>query len=59
MTQRYVIVNNDSGDDFYIPVEKKEEWNAWLFSEAWEMGDTPDYAGYIDGTFTFTDPQAG
>lgn len=57
MTQRYIIVNDDSGDDYYIPAEKSDHWEGWVGSEAWEMGDVPEYAGYIDGTFTFTDPQ--
>lgn len=56
--QRYMIVNNESGDDYYIPVEKEPEWFAWLYSEAWENGDTPEWAGVIDGHFTFTDPRS-
>lgn len=57
MTQRYTIVNDDSGHDYYIPVEKTSEWENWIGSDEWEMGEVPEYAGYIDGTFTFTEPK--
>lgn len=45
----YCIVNNESGDDYVIPVDKLEHWDLWLFSESWQLADTPDYAVLLDG----------
>ncbi len=54
---RYTIVIDDSGHDYYIPVNQTDNWEQWIGSEEWELGEVPDYAGYIDGNFTFTDPE--
>jgi hypothetical protein len=58
--QRYRICGDDSGHEYYIPVEQEEEFYAWVQST--ENGDE-DWNGRefdenrIDGTFTFTDPR--
>ena len=60
--QRYKICADDSGHDYYIPVEQVDEFYEWVRS--FEDEDHQEsYSGRefdnnrIDGTFTFTDPQ--
>lgn len=53
---RYCIVGDDSGHDYSIPEDKKDEWFAWAYGEESEY-DIPRYATRIDGRFTFTDPR--
>lgn len=56
---RFRIVSDNSGHDYYIPVDKTEEWRR--FSEIDEddpaSWDVPLFAKRIDGRFTFTDPR--
>ena len=53
---RYCISDDGSGHKYVIPYERTQEWESWIYSQAWENGDPPDYAERIDGgTLTFTD----
>jgi len=50
----FTIVDNDSGDQYVIPVDKLTHWyGEWMYSEQYESGDTPDYAVYCGGRVTF------
>jgi len=57
--QRYEICGDESGHEYFIPVEQVEKFYLWV--EASEQDC--DYTGptfeenRIDGTFTFTDPR--
>ena len=55
--QRYYLADNESGDKYAVPVERRADWDAWLYSEAWELGDTPLWAISLDGDWTFADPK--
>lgn len=56
---RFKIVGDNSGHDYYIPVERSGEWETFIgLDENDEASwDVPDYAVRIDGRFTFTDPR--
>lgn len=41
---KYFIDRDESGDWFLIPVDKQDEWEAWLESDE----DIPEFAEYID-----------
>lgn len=50
----FTIVDNDAGGSYIIPVSKLDHWyKEWMFSEEYEMGETPDYAVYCGGRVTF------
>lgn len=56
---RYFLAHDNSGHDYVVPVERKEEWFAWLEipeddERSW---DVPEYARQVDGRLTFTDPR--
>lgn len=54
-TQRYRLMGDDSGHDYAIPVELAEEFEAWVYTEAW---DGPGFDAYrVEGGLTFVDPQ--
>ena len=58
--QRYKICGDDSGHEYFIPVEQVDEFYAWVESTEdyvnhWEGREFDD--NRIDGTFTFTDPR--
>jgi hypothetical protein len=57
--KRYCIVGDQSGHDYFVPVERKEEWMSFLELDEDDPGswDVPEWAERIDGTFTFTDPR--
>lgn len=40
------IVDNESGDYFVIPTDKKQDWENWLSEYSDEV---PEYADYIGG----------
>ena len=58
--QRYRIMSDNSGHEYFIKVEDEKLFEAWV--EATEADET-DYEGpdfdenRIDGRFTFTDPR--
>lgn len=57
--QRFTIVWDNSGHKYYIPVDKSNDWDAFMALEeddekSW---DVPSFAKMIDGRFTFTDPR--
>lgn len=57
-SERYQIVGDESGHEYYVPVSRVKAWYLWL--EATEDdcdGDVPRYATRIYGRFTFTDPK--
>ena len=56
-TQRYFLADNESGDKYAVPVERLKDWCDWLYGEDWDAGVTPDWAIYLDGHWTFTDPR--
>lgn len=56
---RYTLVKNDDADSFVIPVEKLDEWFAWLGLDeddpaSWNV---PSFAREVGVMLTFTDPQ--
>lgn len=56
---RYTLVKDNNADSFVIPVEKLEEWFAWLELEeddpaSWNL---PKFARGVSDMLTFTDPQ--
>jgi hypothetical protein len=58
--QRYSICGDNSGHDYFIPVEQVDEFYKW--AEAGEDEESYiDLSKYddnrIDGKFTFTDPR--
>jgi hypothetical protein len=56
--QRKRLVDDDSGHYYVIPAEKREEWDKWIDSEAWEDGDVPAWAERLNMhqiNYTFTD----
>lgn len=55
--QRYCLVSDNDGHDYCIPVDKKQEFEDWVYAEADEGGAEPEYAQRVEGTFTFTDPE--
>lgn len=56
---RYRIVGDNSGHQYYIPVENQAEWDAFmeLDEDDESSWDVPSFAVRIDGRFTFTDPK--
>jgi hypothetical protein len=59
--QRYVILSDESGHDYFVPVGQEEKFEEWV--QSFEEGTEDDYEGpefdsnRIDGRFTFTDPK--
>ena len=43
----FTIVDNASCDSYIIPAANLDHWyKEWMFSEAYENGEIPDYAVY-------------
>lgn len=57
--QRFCLVGDDSGHMYAIPVNKQNDWYAFLDlpDEDPKSWDVPDWANRIEGNFTFTDPR--
>ena len=59
--QRYRIMGDESGHEYYVPVELEGQFDAWV--KSFEEDDEGGYDGpgfdenRIDGRFTFTDPR--
>jgi hypothetical protein len=58
---RYRICGDDSGHEYFVPVDQEELFESWVASfndgEEFEY-EGPDFeANRIDGRFTFTDPR--
>lgn len=59
--QRYRLLSDNSGHDYYIPVEQVENFQSWV--QYYDDGEEDEYRGpdfdgnRIDGRFTFTDPR--
>ena len=56
---RFEIVSDNSGHEYYIPVERYTDWASFMMLDeddeaSWEV---PNFATRIDGRFTFTDPR--
>ncbi len=45
----YILVQESGSDWYVIPADKQKDWNEWLMTEAYEMGEMPDWAVYIAG----------
>jgi hypothetical protein len=60
MSPRFFIGTDCSGHDYYIPLDKRQDWHDWSEipgddERAW---DVPEYATYIDGgILTFSEPE--
>lgn len=60
--QRYRIMGDDSGHEYFVPVEQEEQFDEWVASFE-EGNEEKEYNGpdfeenRIDGRFTFTDPR--
>ncbi len=48
-----VIMDDDSGHEYCVPVSKIKDFEEWMESEAAELGDEPYFAERIEGDFTF------
>lgn len=62
--QRYCIMGDDSGHEYFVEVGMEGEFSEWLHAEYPEPEDKIyPYSGHdyeknrIDGRFTFTDPR--
>lgn len=53
---RYVIVGDDSGHEYVIPMARRSDWTAFMESDEPASGEVPAYAMRIEGTLTFKDP---
>ena len=51
MDNWFVIVGDDSGHEYVIPEEKRDEFYVWVDDE--DNWDEPDYATRIEGNFRF------
>ena len=63
-TLRYRIMSDDSGHEYYVPVDETKLFEFWLetFSDDWDPEfnhyEGPDYSSNrIDGRFTFSSPK--
>jgi hypothetical protein len=45
----YVLTNDDDGHNYVIPKAREAEWEMWIHSKAWELGDVPEYAEAVGG----------
>lgn len=58
---RYFLSFDANGEKFLIPVEKGNEWNAWVdclaADEFVEDCKIPAYVTRVNGQLTFTDPR--
>jgi hypothetical protein len=60
--QRYRIMSDDSGHEYFVPVEQEQQFEQWVAYTEEVFADL-DYDGpefdvnRIDGRFTFTDPR--
>lgn len=52
---RYCTVGDDSGHEYFCPVDRKEDFYKWVYSD--DDSETPAYATRIDGRLTFADPK--
>jgi hypothetical protein len=57
--QRYTICGDDSGHEYFIPVEEVKAFYTWVEAGPyWDGYEGPEFDDKrIDGTFTFTDPR--
>lgn len=56
--QRYAIASDDSGHQYYVRVEKLDEFYEWVENfDPYQDDDEPPHGERIDGKFTFTDPR--
>jgi len=61
--QRYLLLGDDSGHHYFVPVGLENIFEEWVESFSDEQADGfkyngPDFeANRIDGQFTFTDPR--
>ena len=57
--QRFEIVSDNSGHEYYIPIERYNDWASFMMIDedderSWEV---PDFAVRIEGGLTFTNPK--
>jgi len=57
--KRYCIMGDDSGHEYFVPVDQVRTFEAWVESSYENVGyEGPDFEeNRIDGRFTFTDPR--
>ncbi len=56
---RYVLVEDDDCHWYIIPKDRIKEWYEWFHTEDYELGNCPNWAYSIGGSYTqveFTDP---
>ena len=54
--QRYRIMGDESGHEYYVPVDQEAQFEEWVAAEG--CHDVLDFdENRIDGRFTFTDPR--
>lgn len=58
MSDRYMLVSDNSGHTYTIPISKRDNWDDFmsLDEDDPKSWDVPEYAVIIDGDFTFCDP---
>ena len=56
---RYRLVGDNSGHEYYIPIDRTKEWAAFnaLSDDDPASWTVPTFAVMIDGTFTFAEPR--
>jgi hypothetical protein len=52
--QRYRLMGDDSGHEYFVPVGKEQEFDKWVSEESGEIDFSQNR---IDGRFTFIDPR--
>lgn len=56
--QRYKLCSDDSGHEYFVPIDKVDEFYAWVEDVYTEKEYSVDFEdNRIDGRFTFTDPR--
>lgn len=57
---RYMLVMDNDGHWYVIPVDKWLDWDKFCGGPEYEAGDVPEYATALGGSYslvTFTDPR--
>lgn len=52
LDEEFVIVSDDDGHHYIIPADKLNDWDIWICSEDYELGQIPEWAVTIGGSPT-------
>jgi hypothetical protein len=45
----YILTNDDDGHHYVIPKSRESDWERWVRSKEWELGQAPAYAEEVGG----------